>query len=85
LLHKRFEAATSSRTLAALRIGAQATGALAVGALAIGALAIGALAVGRLAIRRARFGTVEIDELVVRKLRVTEELREPGTRHEQAP
>jgi hypothetical protein len=51
---------------------ALALGAAAVGAVAIGALAIGRLAVGRLAIRRARFGALEVDDLVVRKLRVIE-------------
>jgi hypothetical protein len=51
---------------------ALALGAVAVGAVAIGALAIGRLAVGRLAIRRARFGVLEVDDLVVRKLRVIE-------------
>ncbi len=44
--------------------------ALAVGALAIGALAIGTLAVGRLGVGRARIRSLEIDELIVR--RVTE-------------
>jgi hypothetical protein len=51
---------------------ALALGAAAVGAIAIGALAIGRLAVGRLAIKRARFGALEVDDLVVRKLRVIE-------------
>jgi predicted nucleic acid-binding protein len=78
------------RTIAALRIGAQAVGAvafgaLALGALTIGALAVGALAIGKLGIRHARLGRVEIDELVVRKLRVTDEFEEPDrTPHEQA-
>jgi hypothetical protein len=50
----------------------------ALGALAIGALAIGALAIGRLSILRAdadkvRLGTVEIDDLTVRRLRVIED------------
>ncbi len=49
-----------------------ALGAAAVGAFAIGALAIGRLAIGRLAIKRARFGALEVDDLVVRKLRVIE-------------
>jgi hypothetical protein len=53
-------------------------GALALGALAIGALAIGALAIGRLRILRAdadkvRLGTVEIDNLTVKRLRVIED------------
>jgi len=50
-------------------------GALALGALAVGALAIGALAIGRLRILRAdadrlHLGTVEIDDLTVKRLRV---------------
>lgn len=66
------------RRVPALATGAQALGALAVGAIALGALAIGALAIGRLAIGRARIRRVEIDELVVRKLRVTDELQVPS-------
>jgi len=46
-------------------------------AIAIGALAIGALAIGRLAIGRARVRRLEIDELVVRRLRVIEQLQSP--------
>jgi len=54
-----------------------ATGALAIGALALGALAIGALAIGRLRVLRAdanwlHLGTVEIDDLTVKCLRVIE-------------
>jgi hypothetical protein len=48
-----------------------------IGALAIGALAIGALAIGRLMVGRARIRSVVIDELVVRRLRITEELQVP--------
>jgi hypothetical protein len=62
-----------SKELAATR----ALGAFALGAAAIGALAIGALAIGRLAIGRARIGRLEIDELLVRRLRVIEELQVP--------
>jgi hypothetical protein len=51
-------------------VGALALGAMAVGAVAIGALAIGALRIGRLGVRRAHLGKVEIDDLVVRRLRV---------------
>lgn len=61
-------------------VGAKAIGALALGAFAIGALAIGALAIGRLAIGRTRVRRMEIDELVVRKLRVTEAVRGPDER-----
>ena len=41
-------------------------------------LAIGALAIGRLAIGRARMRRVEIDELVVHRLQVTDELETPS-------
>jgi hypothetical protein len=58
-------------------VGAKAIGALALGAFAIGALTIGALAIGRLAIGRTRVRRMEIDELVVRRLRVTEAVRGP--------
>jgi hypothetical protein len=51
-------------------------GAVALGAFAAGALAIGALAIGRLVIGRARIGHMEIDELVVRRLRVTEHIED---------
>ena len=54
-----------------------ALGAAAIGAAALGAVAIGALAVGRLAVGQARIRRVEIDELVVRRLRITEELSVP--------
>ena len=47
--------------------------AVASGALALGALAVGALAIGRLEIRQARLRKVEIDDLIVRKLRILEE------------
>lgn len=66
----------------AVSVGAQATGSQAIGALviasvAVGALAIGALAIGRLVIGRARIRRLEIDELVVRRLRITEQLQAP--------
>ena len=64
-------------------VGAQALGALALGAIAIGALAIGALAIGRLAIGRARIRRVAIDELVVGKFRITEELQVPSQPHSE--
>jgi hypothetical protein len=47
---------------------ALATGAVAMGALAIGAIAVGAFAIGRLSVRKARFGVVEIDQLIIRKI-----------------
>jgi hypothetical protein len=59
-----------------LRLPALAIGALACGALAIGAVAIARLAVGQLAVKRARFRSVEIDDLTVRRLRVIEEAGE---------
>jgi hypothetical protein len=51
---------------------AAAAGSLAVGALAVGAVALGALAIGRLMIGHARIRRLEIDELLVRKLRISE-------------
>jgi hypothetical protein len=48
-----------------------------IGALAVGAAASGAFAIGGLAIRRAKFGSVEIDDLTVRRLHVLETA--PGT------
>jgi hypothetical protein len=54
-----------------------ALGVVAIGAAALGAVAVGALAVGRLAVGQARIRRVEIDELVVRRLRITEELSVP--------
>jgi hypothetical protein len=61
-------------------IGAQAVGTLALAAVAVGALAIGALAIGKLAIGRARVRRLEIDDLVVRRLRVIERLPPSPTR-----
>jgi hypothetical protein len=68
----------SAMRLGALAIRAQAVGAFAVGALALGALALGAVAIGRLAIGRARIKRMEIDELVVKKIRITDSLKTPG-------
>jgi hypothetical protein len=53
-------------------MAALALGAAAVGALALGAVAIGRLAVGGLTVRRARFRSVEIEDLTVHRLRVIE-------------
>jgi hypothetical protein len=53
-------------------VGLSAVTALALGAMAIGAVAIGALAIGRLNIGGAKLGRVEIDELIVRRLKVLE-------------
>jgi len=63
----------------ASRAGAWAVGAVAAGALAMGALAIGALAIGRLVIGRARIRRIEIDELVVGRLRVTDSVETPSS------
>jgi hypothetical protein len=65
--------------------GLKSTAALALGALAVGALAIGALAIGRLAIGHARIRRLEIDELVVRKLRVIDELETPSNPYPKQP
>lgn len=59
-------------------ISAKAIGALAVGAFAIGALAIGVLAIGRLAIGRARIRRIEVDDLVIRRLHITEKPDAPN-------
>ena len=61
----------------AFALAGHALGAVAVGAAALGAVAVGALAVGRLAVGQARIRRVEIDELVVRRLRITEEFEVP--------
>jgi hypothetical protein len=63
--------AAGSATGSAL-VGALALGAMALGALAIGALAIGSLGIGRLRVRRATLGRVEIDDLVVHRLKLPE-------------
>lgn len=65
--------------VSALAIGAEALGGLALGALAVGALALGALAIGSVVVGRARIRRLEIDELVVRKLRITDELSLPSS------
>jgi hypothetical protein len=67
----------SRRSHRSEKVGAKAIGALAVGAVAIGALAIGALAIGRLTIGRTRIRRIEVDDLVVRRLYITEELQIP--------
>ncbi len=66
-----------TRVLAKELGAARALGAFALGAAAIGALAVGALAIGRLTIGRAGIGRLEIDEILVRRLRVIEELQVP--------
>jgi hypothetical protein len=66
------DVARRAKALPATRMLALAVGAAAFGAIAIGALAIGQLAVGRVAVKKARFRTIEVDELIVRRLRVLE-------------
>ena len=87
-LSRRGRVYVRSQEIGAEAIGAQAIGTkvigtLAVGAIAIGALAIGALAIGRLSIGRVRIRRVEIDDLVVRRLRVTDELELPEKLNEE--
>src|SRR5262245_53519350 len=76
--HRNIESKkTGAHATGASAIGAEAIGTLILGAFAIGALAIGAVAISRLAINRARIRRLEIDELVVRRVRITEELQTP--------
>lgn len=83
--------APRTRVLPAAATGAQAigtlaTGSLAVAAVAVGALALGALAVGRLFVGRARIRHLEIDELVVRRIRVVDRISlPPPERGEDVP
>ena len=57
-----------------------ALGAMALGAFAIGAMAIGRLAIGGLVVRKAKLGSVEIDDLTVHRLRVLETPAMPSRR-----
>jgi hypothetical protein len=59
-------------SLRVAQVGALALGAVALGAFAIGAIAIGRLAIGVMVVRRAKLGSLEIDDLTVRRLRVLE-------------
>lgn len=63
------------KAMPAASLLALALGAAAFGAVAIGAVAIGRLAISGLVVKKARFGSLEVDELTVRTLRVVE--REP--------
>lgn len=63
----------------------RALGALAVGAVAFGALAVGAFAIGKLVIGRARVKRLDIDELVVRSMRVTQALQLPSQGGSERP
>ncbi len=67
-------------SVGSLAAGSFAVGALAVGAFAIGAAAVGALAIGRLFIGKSHIKTLEIDNLIVRRLTL-----EPGTETDAAP
>jgi hypothetical protein len=60
-------------------------GALALGAIAVGTVAIGALAISRLVIGRARIRRLEIDDLIVRRLQITEDFKAPGIADPKAP
>jgi len=60
-------------------IGTAALGSILIGAAAVGALALGALSIGRLFVGRARIRRLDIDELVVRRIRVLEQLTPPPT------
>ena len=71
------ELARRADAVPATSVIAAAIGAAAFGAIAVGALAIG-LAVGRVAVKQARFHTLEVDELTVRKLRVLERAGPPA-------
>ena len=71
-----WHAAPNRARLPATRMAALALGTAAVGVLALGAVAVGRLAVGGLTVRRARFHSVEIEDLTVRRLRVIETMPE---------
>lgn len=66
------------KAVSAASLGALALGAMAVGAVAIGAVAIGRLAIGRLVIKNARFGTLDVDLLTVRRLRILDQENSKG-------
>ncbi len=78
-------AAARANKLQAIGGRSRTVGALAFGAIAVGTVAIGALAIGRLVIGRARIRRLEIDDLVVRRLHVTEDLQAPGIAEPKAP
>jgi hypothetical protein len=59
-------------TLRATQTVAVGMGAAALGACAVGAIAVGSLAIGGLLVRKARFRSVEIDDLTVHRLRILE-------------
>lgn len=59
------------RADAASALGFVVLGSVAVGALAVGALAIGAVAIGKLFVHDAHFRRLQVDELVIGKVRWT--------------
>jgi hypothetical protein len=61
-----------SVAMIATAMGAVAVGSFAVGALAVGALAIGRLAIGRIDTGGAKLKSLEIEDLVGKRLRVGE-------------
>jgi len=70
---------TPAAATGAHAIGTVALGSIVIGAVAVGALAIGALSIGRLFVGRVRIRRLEIDDLVVRRIRVMEQLETPST------
>jgi hypothetical protein len=79
------ELSETPRELAAMRVRALAMGTQAVGALAIGAVAIGVLEGGVFVFGLLLFGgdkntRLEIDDLVVGRLRVTDSIEVPDSR-----
>jgi hypothetical protein len=68
--HRPLNQAHGAVAQGASATGSSIVGALALGALAMGAVAIGVLAIGRLNVRYVKLGKVEIDDLVVRRMRV---------------
>ncbi|MDM0017632.1 hypothetical protein [Variovorax saccharolyticus] len=79
LMHSKFARTRKSPAAAtgAQAVGTGALGTIAIGAVAIGGVAIGALSIGRLVVGRVRIRRLEIDELVVRRIHVTEQLALP--------
>jgi len=70
--HRPLNQAHGAVAQGASATGSSVIGALALGALALGAVAIGVLAIGRLNVRHVKLGRVDIDDLVVRRMRVLE-------------
>ena len=79
LLPSKSARALPAAATGASAIGTSALGSIAIGAAALGALAIGAMSIGRLFVGRARIRRLDIDELVVRRIRVIEQLMPPPT------